>query len=209
MALITSHAVGAQGSCLGSRTCIAFVGDTGAGECLGSLEEFQPQGFPISGNLVTTTSQPMEKAGTQTVGFWAEELQRLSNIYLVPQCPLALSIGKLCEEGFTFSWHGSNLPMLIPPTTDFHHSIQGPMIEADRIDHHVPIFRFHVDVVHGMPASFHASSRGMVMVLMDLTWIRNPKRHQEPKSSWMICPQTITSRICPNPRNDLSKRKTL
>ena len=167
VALITSHAVGAQASYLGSRTCIEFVGDTGAGECLRSLEEFQRQGFPISDNLVTTTSHPIqfltgggEKAGTQTVGFWAEELQRLSNVYLLPQCPLALSIGKLCEEGFTFLWHGSNLPMLIPPSTEFNHSIHDPIIEADRVDHHVPIFRFHVDVVHGMPAPVHASSGG-------------------------------------------------
>ena len=50
--------------------------------------------------------------------------------------------------------------MLIPPSMEFNHATHGPIIEADRVDHHVPIFWFHVDVVHGMPAPVHASSGG-------------------------------------------------
>ena len=138
-----------------------FIGDTGAGECLGSPEALKKQGLDVPSSCFTHTSSPMRFAtgggtqhGSTTVGCWADELKRLTNIYMLPQCPLALSIGQLCADGFSFVWpSGGHLPFLVPPTASLHYETDGPIIEAHRIEHHVPIFRFSTDLVPGMPCS--------------------------------------------------------
>ena len=47
-----------------------FIGDTGAGECLGSPEALKKQ-FATGGGT---------QHGSTTVGCWADELKRLTNI---------------------------------------------------------------------------------------------------------------------------------
>ena len=144
--------------------CLDFVGDTGAGETLGSVQALRRQGFEVPDEVVTATSQPVQfltgggaKAGTSTVGFWTQEFDRLHNMYLLPNCPLALSIGQLCHEGYTFLWSGDTLPMLIPPTARFDYEVEGPVTPAIRVDHHVPIFRLTVACTHGLPATSSSS----------------------------------------------------
>ena len=143
-----------------STLSLEFVGDTGAGECLGSVEAFRRQGFELPDEFVTQSSQPVtfltgggHKSGTKTVGFWSQEFDRVSNVYLLPNCPLALSIGQLCSEGYSFLWSGGSLPMLIPPTTQFDCTVSGPVTQADRVEHHVPVFRLSIDCAYGSPAS--------------------------------------------------------
>ena len=138
-----------------------FIGDTGAGECLGSPEALKKQGLDVPSSCFTYTSSPMRFAtgggtqhGSTTVGCRADELKRLTNIYMLPQCTLALSIGQLCADGFSFVWpSGGHLPFLVPPTSSLHYDTDGPIIEAHRIEHHVPIFLFSTDLVPGMPCS--------------------------------------------------------
>ena len=142
-----------------STRYLELVGDTGAGENLASVEALRRQGLEVD-QFITQTSHPVkfltgggQRCGDSTVGFWSSEFQRMSNFYLLPQCPVALSIGQLVEEdGYSFLWHPSKLPMLIPPTTQFHFQVDGPTVPADRVEHHVPMFRLAVDCAHGLPA---------------------------------------------------------
>jgi hypothetical protein len=69
-------------------------------------------------------------------------------------CPLALSIGQLCTDGLLFVWpSGGRPPLLVPPNTPFTYEVDGPVLEAHRVEHHVPIFRLSTDIVPGMPCS--------------------------------------------------------
>ena len=143
---------------------LELVGNTGAGENLASVEALRRQGLDVD-QFVTQTSNPVrfltgggQRCGDSTVGFWSSEFQRMSNFYLLPQCPVALSIGQLVEEaGYSFVWHPSHLPMLVPPTTSFDFDVDGPTNQADRIEHHVPIFRLSVDCTPGLPAMSEGS----------------------------------------------------
>ena len=138
---------------------LEFVGDTGAGENLGSVEAFKRQGLNLPADFVTTSSQPMQfmtggghQPGANTIGFWSQEFNKFHNTYLLPNCPLALSIGQLCSQGYTFLWEPSTLPILIPPTSRCDVTLAGEVIQATRIDHHVPIFRLSIQCTHGLPA---------------------------------------------------------
>ena len=143
-----------------STMCLDVVGDTGAGENLASIEALRRQGLDV-GSFITQASHPVrfltgggQRTGESTLGFWSDEFQRLSNFYLLPQCPVALSIGQLVEtDGYSFVWHPNKLPMLIPPSTSFDYQLDGPVICADRIEHHVPMFRLTVECTYGLPAS--------------------------------------------------------
>ena len=70
-----------------------------------------------------------------------------------------MSIGQLISQGFSFSWPAGQLPCLIPPDVPCTLKYDvNECIQAHRIDHHVPIFRFSTEFSYGMPA--HSSSRG-------------------------------------------------
>ena len=84
-----------------------FIGDTGARGCLGSPEAFKKQGFDRPCSYLVDTSSPLRfatgggpQSGSTTIGCWTEEFESISNIYMLPQCPLALCIGQLCNDGF-------------------------------------------------------------------------------------------------------------
>ena len=155
-----------------STMCLDVVGDTGAGENLASIEALRRQGLDV-GSFITQASHPVrfltgggQRTGESTLGFWSDEFQRLSNFYLLPQCPVALSIGQLVEtDGYSFVWHPNKLPMLIPPSTSFDYQLDGPVICADRIEHHVPMFRLTVECTYGLPASSSDVPFGGVMVM--------------------------------------------
>ena len=155
-----------------STMCLDVVGDTGAGENLASIEALRRQGLDV-GSFITQASHPVrfltgggQRTGESTLGFWSDEFQRLSNFYLLPQCPVALSIGQLVEtDGYSFVWHPNKLPMLIPPSTSFDYQLDGPVICADRIEHHVPMFRLTVECTYGLPASSSDVPLGGVMVM--------------------------------------------
>jgi hypothetical protein len=55
--------------------------------------------------------------------------------------------------------------MLIPPSTSFDYQLDGPVICADRIEHHVPMFRLTVECTYGLPASSSDVPLGGVMVM--------------------------------------------
>lgn len=132
---------------------LEFVGDTGAGEWLGSREALVKQGVSCSvlDSVIGSTQHPLRfttGGGTQpsqeTVGMWSQEFQRVSNMYLLPSCPLVISIGQLVEqEGYSFHWTPNALPFLSHPS--------GTFLEAHRIEHHVPVFRLSCDMQYGLP----------------------------------------------------------
>ena len=116
------------------------------------------RGVHVDQDLITNTTHPLtfstgggNQTGSQTLGFWNAEFNRLQQVYLLPDCPMALSIGQLCNDGFSFVWPSNALPFLVPPDSCLTHAVDGPIVEAHRISHHVPIFRFPVEFVPGMP----------------------------------------------------------
>ena len=81
---------------------VDFVGDTGAGEWLGSRRAMMRQGVQsdVLNEWVGTSSKPLRfttGGGTQpassTIGIWSREFQQVNNIYLLDECPMVLSIG--------------------------------------------------------------------------------------------------------------------
>ena len=143
-----------------------WVGDTGAGERLGSREALRLQGYDLPLEYETCTARPLrfttgggEKKGSTTVECQSWETQTSQQVYLLPNCPLAVSIGQLVSQGFSFCWPAGQLPCLIPPHVPctLHYDVDS-CIQAHRIDHHVPIFRFSTEFSYGMPA--HLSPRG-------------------------------------------------
>ena len=136
---------------------IEFIGDTGAGECLGSPEAFAKQGLNLPSDFFVDTNRPLRfstgggaQCGSETVGVWTPMFGH-QNVYMLPQCPLALSIGRLCANGFSFVWPPNGIPFLVPPASTLTYAVEGPQVDAHRIDHHVPIFRFSADFVPGVP----------------------------------------------------------
>ena len=79
-----------------------WVGDTGAGEWLGSREALRLQGYDLPLEYETCTARPLrfttgggEKKGSTTVECQSWETQTSQQVYLLPNCPLAVSIGQL------------------------------------------------------------------------------------------------------------------
>lgn len=112
-------------------------------------KEGKSQNVVLPSSFYTPTASPLtfstgggSQKGSETLGFWASEFERVQNVYMLPQCPLAFSVGQLCADGFGFVWPAHGLPFLCPPSTSFTYALDGPCIEAHRLDHRVPIFRF-------------------------------------------------------------------
>ena len=131
-----------------------FVGDTGAGEWLGSFSALQRQGIPFSdvSAWVGTSSCPLRfttgggpQSATSTLGLLTPECQHVQNVYMLRDCPMVMSIGHMvAHEGFSFHWAPSGLPWLQSPT--------GEGIPATWVDHNVPIFRFPCSFQYGLPS---------------------------------------------------------
>ena len=125
------------------------------------------------------------RSGNATVGFWTSEFDRLQNFYLLPDgCPCVISIRKLVDDGYSFLWTPSQLPMLIPPATHFDFQLDGPFISADRIEHHVPIFKLSVACTFGMPASHDppdvSHGGGEAVVAEEILEVPDPPPDDEP-----------------------------
>eukprot|EP00438_Fugacium_kawagutii_P035482 Skav230560 [mRNA] locus=scaffold2372:3218:5805:- [translate_table: standard] len=167
-----------------------FIGDTGAGECLGSPEALKRQGVSLPDHFFSESSQPLKfttggglQSGTSTVGCWSEEFTRMLNLYMLPQCPLALSIGQLCNDGFSFVWPTHGVPFLVPPSSSLSYQVDGPTFEADRVDHNVPVFRISTDFVPGLPCA--PSGGGYAAALPS----EDPKDAKEPGESGELEPE--------------------
>lgn len=133
-------------------TYLDFVGDTGAGEWLGSQGALLDQGVhhSVLDSVMGTSSRPLNfttgggmQNASETIGVWSQELNCAQNMYMLKTCPLVMSIGKLVHEGFGFYWSPNSMPYLETPSGDH--------LPAHRVDHNVPIFRLSCDVQHGLP----------------------------------------------------------
>ena len=161
---------------------VEFIGDTGAGECLGSPEALAKQGFQIPAQYFVETGHPLQfstgggsQHGSTTIGCWSDDFRRLQNVYMLPQCPMALSIGQLCNDGFSFVWPSHSVPFLVPPTSHLSLDVDGPRLDAHRVEHHVPVFRISAEFVPGLPSvpalpsPYCAPSGGGIRLLCLLT----------------------------------------
>ena len=133
--------------------------DSGAGEHLASEGALAKQGVPRSviADYATVSASPMvfdtgggHKDSSMTVGVTSDEYGD-GLVYMLKSCPFVKSLGKLVEAGFSFVWGPKHQPTLIPCGQPFEASYDY-CITADRVEHHVPIFREDVLFTRGMPA---------------------------------------------------------
>ena len=130
-----------------------FVGDTSAGGWLSSWSAFHNQAIDDQqlDCWVGNSHQPLRfttgggtKPARSTVGIWSHETQRMSNLYMLEDCPLAFSTGQLVNKSrFSCQWEPSRLPWLQSP--------DGECVQAHHADHNVPIFRFQCELQYGLP----------------------------------------------------------
>ena len=139
---------------------VEFIGDTGAGESLGSRSALLRQGFEVPDHCFVDTQAPLKfstgggsQQGTQTVGCWSNIWSNPQNVYMLDSCPMALSIGNLVQnEGYSFVWPCNGLPFLASTECNFTYDVEGDPLYAHRIEHNVPIFRFPATFVPGLTA---------------------------------------------------------
>ena len=164
MALVVAALTsGATANPVGSSCTLDVIGDTGAGEHLGSKEAFLSQG--VSSSVVDqfcgTSSSHIafetgggKKHSNQSIGVWSESLKNVANMFMLKSCPLVYSIGQfVMNQGYSFFWPSGELPYLIPPHVDFKMEVDVDECRvADRVEHCVPIFKERVELISGMPA---------------------------------------------------------
>ena len=154
---------GATANSVGSSCTLDVIGDTGAGEHLGSKEAFLSQG--VSSSVVDqfcgTSSSHIafetgggKKHSNQSIGVWSESLKNVANMFMLKSCPLVYSIGQfVMNQGYSFFWPSGELPYLIPPHVDYKMEVDADECRvADRVEHCVPIYKERVELISGMPA---------------------------------------------------------
>ena len=127
------------------------------------------------------------KPASDTLGIWSPDLQQVSNMYLVQDCPLVMSIGKLVQESnFGFHWSPSQLPYL--------QSSDGNCIVAHGVEHHVPVFRLDssIDYVYlPFPGQFRVQSHRLTCAARkmeaEVQWIDLRKV----KTDWILDPRGV------------------
>ena len=164
MALVVAALTsGATANSVGSSCTLDVIGDTGAGEHLGSKEAFLSQG--VSSSVVDqfwgTSSSHIafetgggKKHSNQSIGVWSESRKNAANMFMLKSCPLVYSIGQfVMNQGYSFFWPSGELPYLIPPHVDYKMEVDADECRvADRVEHCVPIFKERVELISGMPA---------------------------------------------------------
>ena len=156
---VSGQPVTAPGS---SRITVDVIADTSPGEHLRSKSALLHQGLPESlvDRYIGSSSKPTsfetgggKKGADETVGFWAESLHRLSNMYMLKSCPLVYSIGQfVMNQELPFIWKAGELPYLVPPHVPCHVDVDRTLCRvADRIDHCMPVFQETVELVSGLP----------------------------------------------------------
>ena len=137
---------------------LEFLGDTGAAHDIGSLRALEDQG--ISRDMIEpwikTLESPVRFAtgggpqlSTEALKIYNKGLGDF-NMHLLSNCPMALSIGRQVANGRTFVWEHGKKPFIA-----LNHRrcrVFCPLENrwyADRVQHHVPIFRIDSPVKPG------------------------------------------------------------
>ena len=137
---------------------LEFLGDTGAAHDIGSLRALEDQG--ISRDMIEpwikTLESPVRFAtgggpqlSTEALKIYNKGLGDF-NMHLLSNCPMALSIGRQVAKGRTFVWEHGKKPFIA-----LNHRrcrVFCPLENrwyADRVQHHVPIFRIDSPVKPG------------------------------------------------------------
>ena len=139
---------------------LKFLGDTGAAHDIGSLRALEDQG--ISRDMIEpwikTLESPVRFATGGGPQLSTEALKIYNNnkglgdfnMHLLSNCPMALSIGRQVAIGRTFVWEHGKKPFIA-----LNHRrcrVFCPLENrwyADRVQHHVPIFRIDSPVKPG------------------------------------------------------------
>ena len=154
---------GATASSVGPNCTLDVIGDTGAGEHLGSKEAFVNQGVAsdvvdqfcgTSSSHVAFETGGGKKHSNESIGVWTESLKTAANMFMLKSCPLVYSIEQfVMNQGYSFFWPSGGVPYLIPPSVEYKMDVDLDECRlADRVDHCVPIFKEKVELISGMPA---------------------------------------------------------
>ena len=148
---------------------VEFMGDTGAGRHLGSVAGFTAQGVPeqiITAAIRNTISTVEfdtgggEQQGTETVTVKADELGKQASLYLLKQCPLAMSIGQVVQSTRRpFVWIPDQLPFFARDSKSVKVTCNSSnRISASRVHENVPMFSFDISVTPGMAGAVKNTS---------------------------------------------------
>jgi len=139
----------------GARSlAVELLGDTGAGETIGSMNALKEQGIPIEliESLCESLRQPLKfstgggiQEAKKRLSLWNQTLGNVG-MYLLDSSPLALALGKEVEDKKrTLIWQHGNLPYLALDSNKCR--VWCPLSNrwtATRVHHHVPIFTAHL-----------------------------------------------------------------
>ena len=150
-------------ACLRDVYRVEFMGDTGAGRHLGSLPGFTAQGVPehIITSAMRKTNFPVEfdtgggeQQGTNTVSMESPGTGSKALVYMLKQCPLAMSIGQIVLGAkMPFIWMPDELPFFVKSVKACKlFCAKRNRIHASRVHENVPMFSLDVQFSPGMPA---------------------------------------------------------
>ena len=161
--VVAAMATSVSATTQGTHCTLDVIADTGAGEHLGSREAFCSQGVEervleqfcgTSSSHIAFETGGGKKHSNESIGLWSDSLRQVANMFMLKSCPLVYSIGQfVMNQGYSFMWPAGELPCLIPSQVEYEFRVDKDACRyADRLDHCVPIFKEHIELVPGMPA---------------------------------------------------------
>ena len=161
--VVAAMATSVSATTQGPSCTLDVIADTGAGEHLGSRQAFCSQGVDehVVGQFCGTSNSHIafetgggKKHSNESIGLWSDSLRQVANMFMLKSCPLVYSVGQfVMNQGYSFMWPAGELPCLIPPQVEYEFRVDKDACRyADRVDHCVPIFKEHIQLVPGMPA---------------------------------------------------------
>ena len=136
----------------GNTYDLEWIADSGAGRSLASIEALKAQGIFLderlccddetivfeTGNGKTTSGSVLYTSGS-TFGD--------SRSYMLPNCPVVRSMGEIVSSGMPFLWMPGKLPMFLQSSDAIQYSLDASkVLEAHKVEDHVPIFRESIQV---------------------------------------------------------------
>lgn len=151
---------------------VELMGDSGAGRHLGSIQAFANQGIPEEAikAVLRDTKFPVQfetgggdQDGKKTITLKCPDMHHSSLMYMLENCPLALSIGQIVNESkLPCVWIPGQVPFFAKPESLKWNCHPKNRINASRVRQNVPMFDLSITVASGMPATVSKESEPAV-----------------------------------------------
>ena len=142
----------------GNTYDLEWIADSGAGRSLASHEALHAQEVFLDQRLCFDDETVVFETGNgrTTSGSVLHATGKIfgdSRSYMLPNCPVVRSMGEIVESGRPFLWMPNRLPMFLQDSEAIQYSLEtSKMIEAHKVEDHVPVFRESIQV-HSPEAS--------------------------------------------------------